>query len=399
MKLPRPRKDIMYIPIDYRGHTYILVQDKMELTKENMLLPLSLYNFLVHLDQAPSIEDLQVRLIKENNGLLISKDQILEIITKLDEMFLLESERFLEKKKEIIHEFEKQSVRSYCFAGKSYPADLNQLSNFLDLILSEQKVLEDIENIKAIFAPHIDIQIGKKVYGKTYSYLQGKRFDRVVVLGIGHSLSEGIFCVTDKDFDTPFGVVKNDRVSSNRLKRFGQPLLANTDFEHKFEHSIEFQLIFLKYLLKDFLVVPILCGSLFYMLSKYSREEFKKYAGSFLKELKEIILDPTKKTLVVAGVDMSHVGPKFGHNKSVYELKDLAKAHDLKLLDAIIKRDNEAFWRESISVNDKYNVCGFSALATLMEVVDYKGGKLIDYDLNIEQATNSGVGFAGGILY
>ncbi len=398
MKIPKPRKDVGYIPIKYQGKTYIMVQDKMGLVRENILLPPALYNFLAHMDMSDCLEDLQVKLVQENQGILVPKDEILKIIDHLDSLYLLESDRFFKKRDKIIEEFLKQNIRPYLFADRSYPKDSSHLSKFIDSILSYGEDRE-YKEIKAIFAPHIEISVGKKAYGKAYHILKHKKYSQVIVLGVGHSLSDGIFCVTEKDFDTPFGVVTNHKEATKKLKNCSNDVLSRTDFEHKFEHSIEFQLIFLKYLLKDFKIIPILCGSLLYLLPKYSRSEFSSRAREFLETLREIIMDPKENTLVVAGVDMCHIGPKFGHEEDVHSLMSSAKIHDLNLLTALIKRDGDGFWKESISVKDRYNVCGFSALATLLEVVDYTGGEILEYEINIESPTRSGVGFAGGVLF
>jgi AmmeMemoRadiSam system protein B len=398
MELIKPRRDVNYLPINYQGKTYILVQDRLGLVKENILLPAPLYNFIVHMDRASSLEELQVKLIRENRGVIISKDEIINIIEQLDRLYLLESENYNKKKRQIIEEFSSLKVRPFCFAGKSYPLT-SELISFLESILGETADLILEGEIKAIFAPHIDIAVGKEVYGKAYGVLKGRKFDRVVILGVGHGLSEGIFCVSDKDFDTPLGVVENDKEASNRLKNIKKNIVSPTDFEHKFEHSIEFQLIFLKYILKDFKIIPILCGSLLYLLPEHTRKTFLNACDCFLQELRAIITNPSYNTLVVAGVDFSHIGPKFGHQESVYGLKKQASNHDKTLLDCLIKRDRDGFWKESISVMDRYNVCGFSALATLMEVVEYHNGIVMDYKISVEEPTSSGVGFAGGVLY
>lgn len=397
MDLPKPRKDINYIPINYHNKVYVYIQDKLGLVSENLMIRGNIYNFLVHLDRSESLEELQEALIRENGGIIIPKDEILKIIHELDKMYLLDSENYREKKEKIVEEFVSKKVREYVFADKSYPADPNRLQKFIDECVKPK--IRVTHPIKAIFAPHIEISLAKDIYGETYGSLLGLSYDRVVVLGIGHGLGDGLFSITDKDFDTPLGLIKNDKDAFFKLKNSSSSVLSNTDFDHKLEHSIEFQLIFLKYLLGEFSIIPILCGSLLYFLKKYSRKEFLDVAKDFVYTLQDIIDEKDKKTLVVAGVDFSHIGPKFGHEEDVYTIKPYAIEHDKRLIDAIIKKDIDGFWNESIRVMDKYNVCGFSALALLMEVVSYEYGEVVGYRMNIEEQTRSGVSFAGGILY
>ncbi len=397
MELIKPRKDLNYIPVNYHKRVYVYIQDRLGLVKENLMIPGEVYNFLVHLDRCDSLAQLQEVLVRENRGIIISKDEIIKTINELDKLWLLDSENYKKKKQQIVEEFTSKKVRPYVFADKSYPSDPDNLEKFIKECLEGK--IKVLAPIKAIFAPHFEISLAKDIYGKTYGVLWGNSYDRVVVLGVGHGLEDGLFSITDKDFDTPLGLVKNDRFAFQKLKAAGKGVVAKTDFDHKNEHSIEFQLIFLKYLLKKFSLIPILCGSLLYFLKDYSREEFLSVAGGFIDVLRDIVTDPNKRTLVVAGVDFSHIGPKFGHEEDVYSLKSVACEHDKILIDALLNRDIEGFWDESKRVKDKYNVCGFSALALLMEIVNYKRGEVVGYRMNIEEPTRSGVGFAGGILY
>ena len=118
--------------------------------------------------------------------------------------------------------------------------------------------------IQALVAPHIDLNVGYKSYAQAYGMLQDATPTRVVVLGTGHQLQEGLFSLTDKDFETPLGIIKSDGEAVDRLKRSGQGIVALNDFIHRSEHSVEFQLIFLQHVMKtkDFTIIPILCGSL-----------------------------------------------------------------------------------------------------------------------------------------
>jgi AmmeMemoRadiSam system protein B len=99
--------------------------------------------------------------------------------------------------------------------------------------------------------------------------------------------------------------------------------------------------------------------------------------------------------LVVAGVDLSHVGPKFGHNLQASDLLPEAERHDRALLDALGRMDAVAFWEEAARVDDRFNVCGFSSMAFLLEILPRGRGWLLDYDIWREEPTRSAVSFAG----
>jgi hypothetical protein len=216
---------------------------------------------------------------------------------------------------------------------------------------------------------------------------------------VGHHLAEHVFSVTAKHFQTPLGLVQADVRAVEGLLARHVSCIAPDDFEHCSEHSLEFQVLFIQHCLEqDVRLVPILCGSLQAALPEYSRQAFLDRAGGMLEDLRSLILDQGHRTMVVAGVDLSHIGPKFGHAGTASALKAEAERHEQALLTALCARDPEAFWRESASVRDEYNVCGFPALATLLEILPPGRGQVLDHRLWMEEATRSGVGF-GAMLF
>ena len=100
-------------------------------------------------------------------------------------------------------------------------------------------------------APHIDLRIGEEGYRKAYNIVRNLNPELIIILGTGHSMLEGLFSLTEKDFDTPLGPVKTDKKGVRALAQAGKDLLAGDDYVHRSEHSIEFQTIFVKHLFKN----------------------------------------------------------------------------------------------------------------------------------------------------
>ncbi|MBW1920255.1 MAG: AmmeMemoRadiSam system protein B, partial [Deltaproteobacteria bacterium] len=123
-----------------------------------------------------------------------------------------------------------------------------------------------------------------------------------------------------------------------------------------------------------------------------------KKAGPLLKVLNEIISQEQETTLIVAGVDFSHVGPKFGHDSPARYLSAQSEAHDKNLLDHLVGLDADRFWEESIRVEDRFNVCGFSALACFLEILPQSRGKVLHYETWYEEPTKSAVSFASAVF-
>jgi MEMO1 family protein len=352
-------------------------------------------------DAATTVTDLQTALMHQQGGMLVSSDEINGLVTHLDESFLLDSERYRTARDRIIAEFTSQHVRDCSHCGKSYPDTPSELTARLDEILQghpEPSVPKG--PVVALMAPHIDLNVGLRGYATAYRMLTGAAPSRIIVLGVGHQLREGLFSLTDKDFRTPLGVLQADRGAVGRLLEAGRDIIAVHDFVHRAEHSIEFQVIFIQHVLADPppAIVPILCGSLQAGLSEYSRQAYQETAGPFLETLQALLKEPNHDTLIVAGVDFSHIGPKFGHDLPATAMESQAQDHDRKLLEHLTCLDGDAFWKESQCVGDRFHVCGFSALACLLEVLPECRGLVLHYETWHEAPTRSAVSFASAVF-
>mgnify|MGYP006425048425 CR=1 FL=1 len=402
---PRARHDLEFFPVHQDGQEFILVRDHLGLSPEGTALGIPLYQFMTLLDGSRSISDLQTIFMRQQGGVFVGSEEILGLLNNLDATYLLDSEAFQSAKGEIVADFTNKRVRPASHSGKSYPDTPVELRARLNEIMADPVALPADASfpsgkIQALVAPHIDLNVGYKSYAQAYGMLQDATPTRVVVLGMGHQLEEDLFSLTDKDFETPLGIIKSDGEAVYRLKLAGRGMVAPNDFIHRSEHSIEFQLIFLQHVLeqKNFTIVPILCGSLQEGLSAYTRQAFVETAGPFLETLKGILAEPGHDTLLVAGVDFSHTGPKFGHEVTARALENRSREHDQNLLKHLSGMNADHFWKESERVRDQYHVCGFSALACLLEVLPECRGTVLDYEIWHEAPTQSAVSFASVVF-
>ena len=398
---PRIRRDLEFFPVQQGGRKMVLIRDHIGLIPEGKVVDVSVYQLLALLDGTKNIRDLQMELMRQRGGILVASDEVASLLANLDDSYLLDSERYRAAKDNIVAEFSSEKIRHCILCGRSYPNEPSQLKQLLDDILANRKTpIQPEGKLKAIVAPHIDLAAGARVYAGAYGMLRHVSPARVILLGIGHHMADALFCLTEKDFATPLGVVKNDSNITRHLKQIDSNIIADNDFEHRSEHSIEFQVLFLQHLLgaDSFTVVPILCGSLMANLPAYNRNTYLEMAAPFLKDLKEIIFEADKETIIVAGVDFSHIGLKFGHERPAEYIESRAEAHDKNLLHAISEADADLFWEESKRVEDQYNVCGFPALACLLEILPLCKGKVLDYQLRHEAATQSAVSFSAVVF-
>ncbi len=394
---PRIRKDLEFFPVQHEGQQLILIRDHLGLVQEGKAVASPLYQFMTLLDGTRTMRDLQMELIRQRGGVLVGMDEVEGLLAHLEASYVLDTDGFKKARDKIISDFSSKKVRPCSHCGRSYPANPSELKARLDEILASQAGVQEPEGkIRALVSPHIDLSVGQKVYASAYQVLEHARPSRVVVLGVGHNVVNDLFCLTYKDFETPLGVIEAERSLIRELRDAGGDIVATNDFAHRSEHSIEFQLIFLQHLLKgvSFTLIPILCGFIQSCLPEYSREAYLEKTAPFLDVLRQILQDPEHETLLVAGIDFSHVGPKFGHEMPAEYLKGQSEAHDKKLLQHLSALDPDLFWEESRKVEDQFNVCGFSALACLLEILPPARGEIRHYERWHEEPTRSAVSFA-----
>jgi len=396
-KNPRIRRDLEFFPIRQGNSQFVLVRDPLGLVEEGKAVPWPLYEFMTLLDGTHTVRDIQMALIRQKGGVLVGADEVEALLNHLDESFILDTEEYEHARENMVAQFASKTARPCSHSGRSYPDKPADLKSRLDDILKTPTPAPKPEaRVIALVAPHIDLSVGSRVYASAYQWLRHTSPSRVVVLGVGHQMMGDLFCLTEKDFETPLGVVKNDRKGVKELWDAGREIVSENDFAHRAEHSVEFQTIFLQHLLpgNSFTMIPILCGPLIPSLSGYRRSAYMEKAGPFLKVLSGLLSHGDNDTLVVAGVDFSHIGPKFGHNMPATHLQNQSEMHDKNLLRAFSNMQTDVFWEESVRVKDQFNVCGFSAMACLMEVLPPSKGQILDYEIWHEQPTRSAVSFA-----
>ncbi len=394
----RLREDIEIVPTLYRGERAFLLRDNLGLIENPLLVQAEALVILGLLDGRHSVEDIQMELVRRRGGGIISRDAIEGFLKDLDGHHVLDSPRFHQARNRLMAEYARLTVRTPFLAGQSYPGEKSDLAAHLDAVLAAGPNLHpeaEPDRICGLAAPHIEIENGKAVYARAYNSLRGLSPERIILLGTGHGLGEAHFSITRKDFETPLGRVRTDADAVAILQDAGGPAVAASDIAHQREHSLEFQLIFLQHLFgPTFSLVPVLCGSFAGLMRDASRPMDVPGLAGFLGALKEIVGQWGSSVLCVAGIDFSHIGPKFGHREEARSLRVEAGMHDSALIEAACRGDVEGLWRESRRVKDRYNVCGFSSLACLLEILSPVEGVSLGREIWHEEPTHSAVSFA-----
>jgi AmmeMemoRadiSam system protein B len=342
-------------------------------------------------------------------GRAISAQQLDKIVQHLDRNYFLHNENFRDRKTQLEADFMALPVRPAVHAGQSYESDPSRLAAQIDSFFLHQggagkPGTPNSQILRGLVAPHIDIQAGGPCYSHAYRRLvESDDIDCFIIMGTGHYGVERCYATLEKDFETPFGTVTCDRTFQRLLSRnYG----AQDYFDvmpHRAEHSIEFQLIFLQHLLQgrsDFTFVPLLC-SFSYQLFEYEEFAEDKYiVENFTDALRRTIEQYDKRVCIIASVDFSHVGPRYGDEESpdTAFLERIA-ALDRELIISVEKIDYQAFHKIIRDNEDISRVCGYSSILTMLKSIQAEKGELLNYSNTTVDEQNSTVTFASMALY
>jgi AmmeMemoRadiSam system protein B/AmmeMemoRadiSam system protein A len=153
--------------------------------------------------------------------------------------------------------------RQAVFAGQFYPDDAGELKSTLKDFFSQAVNKQSNTGVAALIAPHAGYPYSGQVAASAYNQLDPQsRFDNIFILAPSHRVSfEGASIYHKGDYRTPLGKVTVNRKLASKLIDEHDVFVFN-EAAHSKEHSLEVQLPFLQYYLKqDFRVVPVVIGT------------------------------------------------------------------------------------------------------------------------------------------
>jgi AmmeMemoRadiSam system protein B len=186
--------------------------------------------------------------------------------------------------------------------------------------------------------------------------------------------------MTRKDYETPYGPMQTgpDLYEDIRNQLWYDP--ADDEWVHRKEHSLEYQALWLKFLWREKTPpwVPILTSS----FERFSSDKAPSSVATVEDALTKIgakLAERAKsqRILVLAAVDLAHVGPKFGDDlEPNQELGDKIEAADRKTLERATALDADGFYLSGIGEGGWRKLCGLSALYTSLRWIKaLSGGK------------------------
>jgi hypothetical protein len=414
--LLRPRlRAVEVFPVEQDGKTLVYLKDP-----ENFAQPLGIspagYFIISHFDGEHSLVDIQEAYCRQFGTLLLT-NELQRFIDLLDHHYYLQTARFLVHRNEVVQGFKNQRMRAPAHAGRVYRQDAAELREQLDGYFLSPKgpglpSLQTQTTVpRAVVAPHIDFHRGGPAYAWAYKALaESEGADLYILLGTSHCGGENPFIHTFKDFDTPLGAVETDKEFSHSLQKSCREDLLTDEFLHRSEHSLEFQVLFLKYIAqrkaelrgekeKPFKIVPILVSSFHSMVLSQSLPEQHPPVETFILALQDLVARGSRRVCFIAGVDRAHVGKQFGDLDPVTpDFLQWVEAEDRVLIDKLARLDGPGFFHEVAKDQDKRKICGFSPLYSLIQLLDGTRGQTLQYDQAFTPETGSAVTFTSMIF-
>jgi AmmeMemoRadiSam system protein B len=363
-------------------------------------------------------------------GAEVPVEIVVRLAEELERGLFLEGAAFREARTRVEQEFAEARVRPATHAGGAYHGDPLALERYIEeACLAKATAARGAnggnggargksnggrtgtghagERMVALVAPHIDPWRGAVGYGHAYGALAAAvpaEADTFVLFGTSHAPMREPFALCRKAFATPLGAVEADEASVDALAAHAQGFDPYADqFNHKREHSLEFQVVFLKHLLGDraIRIVPVLAGLGAHQLSGEDPARSEQVVR-FLAGVRALVASRPGRVVVVAGADLAHVGPRFGDAQPYDERRrDHLERADRASLDHAASLDPSAFWAHVAGDLDERRVCGLAPIWSLLWALGSSAtrGRVLHYEQTVDAEDGSIVSHAAVGFY
>lgn len=181
--------------------------------------------------------------------------------------------------------------RPAAVAGTWYPGSAGALTREVDAYL-DASAAGPRGRVSAVIVPHAGLMFSGPVGAYAYKAAAGGTYDVAVLVGPSHYLGfHGVALWPDGAFDTPLGAAQVDEAGARALAAFD--VVQALPQAHLREHSLEMQLPFLRRVLPDVPIVPLLVG----YQTRATIEALAAALGAAFRE---------RRALLVASTDLSH---------------------------------------------------------------------------------------------
>jgi MEMO1 family protein len=342
----------------------------------------------------------------------------LHVVGQLDERGLLDNERFRTLWKQEVTVYLNSDVRPAAFAGQAYPDNPDELRKFRDGLFTQPTgpglptdTIAESNQLSAALCPHVDLRRAGLALAASYKKLvEASTAELFVILGSSHRALRNRYALTKKHFATPLGTVEVDREFGVRLSNklrgsgLGEELqLFNDELAHRFEHSIEFQVVVLQHLIgprRPIKIVPVLVGSFDDLIAAGQRPGDSKPIDAFVAALRSMLAETEPPATIICSGDLAHIGQRYGDKNLLDEQRLRRQAEsDRRLLGIAAQGDAEEVFDYVASRRNQDRICGLGPLYTTLKTIEPTRGELLRHDQAVELDQTACVSFGSIVFY
>jgi AmmeMemoRadiSam system protein B len=356
-------------------------------------------------------------------------------IGELDQANLLDSDGFRQRWQTEVQMYLNNPVRPAAHAGGAYAGEPGELRQQLERLFlgadgpgaingqtaghagsgtqdaDSRPMPPGGERLCGVLSPHIDLHRGGAAFAWAYKrVVEESGADIFVIFGTAHNPMRQMFSVSRKNFATPLGTAQVSQPFVDRLVQhlIGDPRAEGLDLfqdelAHRHEHSIEFQALFLQYVLGDrrpYMIVPVLTGSFHRFVERGREPAESPHVAAFVAAMQATAAEFPGRVCYISGGDLAHVGRRFGDEWLLDEARLAHRANDDKqLLTAACRADAAGFFQHIAVQADQSRICGLAPTYTMLQVMQPVRGELLKYDQAVEQDGSACVSFASAAFY
>lgn len=252
------------------------------------------------------------------------------------------------------------AYRPAAVAGTWYPGSAGALTREVDAYL-DLAAPAPAGELRAVIVPHAGLMFSGPVGAYAYKAAAAGDYDVAVLVGPSHFMAfDGVALWPDGAFDTPLGALAIDEPGARAIAAYD--VVHAMPQAHRREHSLEMQLPFLRRLLPDVPIVPLLIGS-------QHRDTIEALAAALAGAF------GPRRPLLIASSDLSH-----------YFDAETAKTLDRRVCDAVEAFDADGLLRlfEQYPEGERgrYVACGGGAAIAVMmaaRALGARDGRVLKY--------------------
>jgi MEMO1 family protein len=386
-KLPVLRRELDIVPSAETNRPGLILRDPLHYTEKVILVPPPWTVGLRFLDGDHTELDMQEALTRAM-GELVFSDAVRQFEAALGERGFLETEEFYRLRDQKHAEFRERSERLPVHAGVAYPAGAPEVRSTFESYFGAVTGPSTLSSrALGVAAPHVSPEGGRNCYAVAYqglANLPGTAERTFVVLGTSHFGTPEKFGLTCKPVMTPLGTLHVNLELADWLERHGGEAVSREDYCFAAEHSIEFQCVFLQYALgSDLKIIPILCGPFAESLQTGRPPETNVAVARFFGALEELAKSQGDQLFWVLGIDLAHVGRRYGDDFPARANQGAMAAvaeKDRQRLECLCNGELGKFF-ELVKLNgDELKWCGYSPLYTFAKALPKARGRVLKYE-------------------